>query len=345
MAIAITEDHQALARTAAEFLQKREARRASRELLETETEPMPAMWDDIVNLGWLGLHVPELYGGSGYGIEELAVVVEELAKAVAPGPFVPTAIASAVLAVSQVDDATKQKLLPGLADGSLVGAVALGGSVTTSGGTASGDAGIALGGGLAKVFLVPTGDDVVVVEVGQGVEVTVPPNMDPTRRSAEVRLDNAPATVLPGARQTLIDLARVILAADAVGTAREATDMGAAYAKQRLQFGRVIGTYQAVKHHCANMAVATELATSAVWDAARAAATGGDQLSYAAAVAAVLAADAADLCANLNTQVHGGIGMTWEHDAHLFMRRATAPLALLEPGRAAAHVTDSAPRR
>jgi 3-oxochol-4-en-24-oyl-CoA dehydrogenase len=99
-----------------------------------------------------------------------------------------------------------------------------------------------------------------------------------------------------------------------------------------------------VKHHCANMAVATELATSAVWDATRAMSVGGDQLSYAASVAAVLAADAADLCANLNTQVHGGIGMTWEHDAHLFMRRATTLLSLLEPGRAAADVTDLARR-
>src|SRR5437899_6411328 len=100
MAIAITEDHQALASTASEFLQKREARRASRDLLETETEPMPAMWDDIINLGWLGLHVPEEFGGSGYGIEELVVVVEELSKAVAPGPFVPTVIASAVIAAA-----------------------------------------------------------------------------------------------------------------------------------------------------------------------------------------------------------------------------------------------------
>src|SRR4051812_33516561 len=176
MAIAITEDHQALARTAAEFLTKREARRASRQLLEAETEPMPAMWDDMVNLGWLGLHVREDYGGSGYGIEELVVVVEELAKAVAPGPFVPTVIASAVLA-SAGDDATKQKLLPGLADGSVIGAVALGGSVTISGGTASGDAGIVLGGGLANVILVAAGDDVAVLDVGQGVEVTVPPNL------------------------------------------------------------------------------------------------------------------------------------------------------------------------
>ena len=343
MAIAITEDHQALADTASEFLQKREARRAARGLLEAESEPMPAMWDDIVNLGWLGLHVAEEHGGSGYGLEELVVVVEELAKAVAPGPFVPTVLTSAVLAEIG-DDAVKTEFLGGLVDGSVTGAVALGGSVTVSGGKASGDAGAVLGGGLAKLLLVPAGDDVAVIRVGDGVDVTVPRNMDPTRRSAEVRLDGAPATVIPGGRRVLIDLVRVILAADAVGTAREATDMGAAYAKERLQFGRVIGTYQAVKHHCANMAVATELATSAVWDAARAAATGGEQLSYAAAVAAVLAADAADLCANLNTQVHGGIGMTWEHDAHLFMRRATASLALLDPGSAAADVTDLARR-
>ena len=343
MAIAITEDHRALASTAAEFLHKREVRRAARELLEAETEPMPQSWDDIVNLGWLGLHIAEEHGGSGYGMEELVVVVEELAKAVAPGPFVPTVIASAVLAEAG-DDATKTRYLPGLADGSLVGAVALNASVSVAGGKVSGTAAPVLGGGLAKVILVAVGDDVAVVEVGNGVEVDVPSNMDPTRRSARVRFDEAPATVLAGARRALVDLARVILSADAVGVAREATDMGAAYAKERLQFGRVIGTYQAVKHHCANMAVATELATSAVWDAARAAATGGDQLTYAAAVAATLSAHAADLCANLNTQVHGGIGMTWEHDAHLFMRRATTLLGLLEPDRAAEDVTDLARR-
>src|SRR2546423_11908008 len=127
MAIAITEDHLSLARTAAEFLQKREARRASRDLLEAPSEPMPAMWDDIINLGWLGLHVPEAYGGSGYGLEELVVVVEEMSKAVAPGPYVPTVMASAIL-VAAADDDTKKKLLPGLVDGSVTGAVGLGGS-------------------------------------------------------------------------------------------------------------------------------------------------------------------------------------------------------------------------
>ena len=116
--------------------------------------------------------------------------------------------------------------------------------------------------------------------------------------------------------------------------------MGAEYAKQRLQFGRPIAMYQAVKHHCANMLVATELATAAVWDAARAAETGGDQLHLTAAIAATLAAPAADLAANLNIQVHGGIGFTFEHDAHLYLRRATAIEAFLDPETAAKDVTD-----
>ena len=344
MSIAITEDHRALAQTASDFLQKRDARRLARELLEVADEPAPALWDDLINLGWLGLHLPEAHGGSGYTLEELVIVVEELGRAVAPGPFVSTVIVSAVLAAA-ADDATQAKYLPGLADGSLTGGVALGldtkVTVTVDGGSgsASGTAPLVLGGGLAKVLLLPAGDHAVLVETGaDGVTIEKPRNLDPTRRTAKVTLDNAAATVIPGGARLLTDLARVILSAEAVGVARECTEMAAAYAKERVQFGRVIGMYQAVKHHCANMAVATELATSAVWDAAKAAATGGDQLSYAAAVAASLSAPAADLCANLNTQVHGGIAITWEHDAHLFMRRATTLLALLNPGKAAEEV-------
>src|SRR5215207_4711381 len=100
MAIAITEDHKELARTAADLLQRRQARAAARALLEADDEPLPAIWKDAVDLGWLGLHIPEEHGGSGYGLEELVVVVEELGKAVAPGPFVPTVIVSAVLAAA-----------------------------------------------------------------------------------------------------------------------------------------------------------------------------------------------------------------------------------------------------
>ena len=338
MSIAITEDHRALAATASDFLAKRDARGAARALLEAPDEGRPPFWDDLVALGWLGLAVPEELGGSGFGIEELVVVVEELGRAVAPGPFVPTVIASAVLAA--VGGEAAKTHLPGLADGSVAGAVALGGSVTVDGDTASGPAGAVLGGGLAGLLLVAVGDDVAVVEVGDGVTVETPPNLDPTRRTARVTLDGAPVTVLPGARRTLVDLSRVILAAEAVGMARECTEQAAAYAKERIQFGRPIAMFQAVKHHCANMVVATELATSAVWDAARAAATGGDQLTYAAAVAATLAAPAADLCANLNTQVHGGIAITWEHDAHLYMRRATTLLTFLQAEEAAEDITD-----
>ena len=339
MSIAINEEHKVLAETAADFLRKRDARGSARALLEDADESLPDWWDDLAALGWLGLHVPEAYGGSGYGLEELVVVVEQLGRAVAPGPFVPTVIASAVFAVA-ADDDTKAELLPGLADGSVFAAVALDGSVSVEDGMASGAAGNTLGGGLADIFLVRAGDDVAVVRAGGGVSVDVPPNMDPTRRTARVTFDDAPATLIPGGAGVLVDLARVILSAEAVGLARECTESAAEYAKERVQFGRPIAMFQGVKHHCANMVVAAELATSAVWDAARAAATGGDQLTYAAAVAATLAGPAADLCANLNTQVHGGIAITWEHDAHLFMRRATTLLTYLDPERAAEDVTN-----
>lgn len=343
MSIAITEDHCSLAETVRSFAEKRNLRGGARERLESSDDVLPEFWPELAGLGWLGLHLPEDLGGSGYGIDELVVVVEGLARAVAPGPFVPTVIASAVIAAAGDAD-LRSRLLPGLADGSTVGAVALGGSVTTSDGVASGDAGVVLGAGLASLILVAVGDDVVVVEVtaqgGDGVAIDSPPSLDPTRPSARVTLDNVPVTVMTGAHGVLVDLARVILSADAVGVARECTEMAAGYSKERIQFGRPIAMYQAVKHHCANMAVATELATSAVWDAARASATGGDQLTYAAAVAATLAAPAADLCANLNTQVHGGIAITWEHDAHLYMRRATTLLHYLDATGAAEDLTD-----
>jgi alkylation response protein AidB-like acyl-CoA dehydrogenase len=341
MPIAITDDHRALAETVSDVLTKRDARAAARGLLESAEEPRPSasdLWRALVDLGWPGLHLPEQYGGAGYGLEELVVVVEELGRAIAPGPFVPTVIVSAVLAAA-ADEQTRARLLPGLADGSVTGAIALDGAVTSSGQTVSGSAAAVLGGGLASVMLIRTGDDVAVVETGDGVTVEMPVNLDPTRRSAKVHLDGAAATVLPGAGQALLDLARIILSAEAVGIARECTELAAAYAKVRHQFGRPIAMYQAVKHHCANMLVATELATAAVWDAARAASGDAQQRTYAAAAAAALAGPAADLCANLSTQVHGGIAITWEHDLHMYLRRATALLAYLQPGPAAAELT------
>jgi 3-oxochol-4-en-24-oyl-CoA dehydrogenase len=340
MSIAISEEHRALAQTVAGFLTDHQSRATARSLLEAEADSRPAFWAELASLGLLGLHVPEELGGSGFGLPETLVVAEQMGRYLAPGPFVPTVITSAVLAAAGPDDLQK-RLLPGLADGSVIGAAALGGEVRFAAGAATGNAGVVISGHLADVLLVPAGDDVLVVEkAAGGAEVEVPVNLDQSRRAARVRLDAAPATVLPGARGLLTDVARAVLAAEAVGVAAETTAQAAEYAKIRQQFGRPIATFQAVKHHCANMLVAAELATAAAWDAGRAGLGGGDQLRYAAAIAAVLAGPAAVGNANLNIQVHGGIGFTWEHDAHLYLRRATAIAAVLDTERAAIEITD-----
>ncbi|MHB1446048.1 MAG: acyl-CoA dehydrogenase [Acidimicrobiales bacterium] len=342
MSIAISDDHLALADTAGSFLEERGARRAARDLLSAAQEELPVFWKELADLGWLGLHISEDHGGSGFGVPELVVVTEVLGRFVAPGPFVPTVIVSAVLeAVGP--DALKQKYLRGLTDGSLRAALALKADLQIAGTKASGTARAVLGAGLAELILLPCGEDLILVERDEdGVKVEVPVNLDPTRRAGQATLQDAAVSVIPGGRSQLVDLARLLLAAEAIGIARQCTEMAADYARSRMQFGRVIGTYQAVKHHCANMLVETELATAAVWDGARAAATGGPAFSYNAAMAAALAIPAADLCAQLNIQVHGGIGFTWEHDGHLYLRRASAVEALLDAEVAAKDITDLA---
>ncbi|MFM8304290.1 MAG: acyl-CoA dehydrogenase [Actinomycetota bacterium] len=339
MSIAITEDHRALADTAADLLRKRDTRGAARTLLEAPEEPMPAVWEDIVELGWLGLHVPEALGGSGFGLEELVVVVEETGRGLVPGPFVPTVIASAAL-VATADEATQARFVPGLVDGSRPAAVGFGGDLEVRDGTVSGAAGTVLGAGLATLLVARVGDDLVLVDLeGDGVTVETPSQLDPTRRSGRVTLTGAPATVVTGGGDAFTDLARLVLAAEAVGIAREATEQAAEYAKVRIQFGRPIAMYQAIKHHCANMLVDTELATAAVWDAARAASSDADQRAFTAAIAASRAGRAAAKCASLNIQVHGGIGFTWEHDAHIYLRRATVIEGLIDPDGAAIDLT------
>lgn len=165
-----------------------------------------------------------------------------------------------------------------------------------------------------------------------GVSVEVPKNLDPTRRCGRVHLCDVAVTaddILPRARDSALARARTLLAAEAVGGAADCVDAAVAYAKVRQQFGRTIATFQAVKHHCANMLVAAESAIAAVWDAARAVGADEQQFRLAAAVAAALAFPAYTRNAELNIQVHGGIGFTWEHDAHLHLRRALVSAALL----------------
>ena len=332
MGIALTDDHRELEEVARAFLTSQKARWAARSLLDAADESRPPFWHNLVELGWLGLHIDEEHGGSGYGLPELVVVIEELGRAVAPGPFVPTVIASAVIAKDGTAD-QKSRLLPGLIDGTVTAGIGLDSQARVSDGIADGDAGIVLGAGLAELLLIAAGDDVLVLERDRdGVSVDVPTNLDPTRRSGRVRLQNVSVTaddILPGARESALARARTLLGAEAVGGASDCVDAAVAYAKVREQFGRTIATFQAVKHHCANMLVAAESATAAVWDASRAASEDERQFRLSAAVAAALAFPAYARNAELNIQVHGGIGFTWEHDAHLHLRRALVIAALL----------------
>ena len=335
MGIALTDDHRELAEVARAFLTSQKARWAARSLLDTPDEARPGFWQGMAELGWLGLHIDEEYGGSGYGLPELVVVIEELGRAVAPGPFVPTVIASAVIAKDGSAE-QKSRLLPGLIDGTVAAGIGLDSQVHVADGLADGNAGIVLGAGLADLLVIVAGDDVLVLDRGRaGVSVEVPENLDPTRRSGRVRLQNVSVSaedILPGARESSLARARTLLAAEAVGGAADCVDAAVDYAKVREQFGRTIATFQAIKHHCANMLVAVESGIAAVWDASRAdsedLSEGEAQFRLIAAVAAALALPAYARNAELNIQVHGGIGFTWEHDAHLHLRRALATSAL-----------------
>jgi 3-oxochol-4-en-24-oyl-CoA dehydrogenase len=341
MAIAISDAHRELADVAHSFLHGEKARAAARALLDAADEGRPGFWDSMVELGWTGLHVPERYGGSGYGLPELAVVLEALGRSVAPGPFLPTVALSAIIADCGSDD-QRGRLLPGLVDGTTVAGLGLGGSLAIGDEVVDGDAGIVLGAGAADVLALAVGDDLAVVpRNAAGVIVAGGGNLDPTRRSAPVRLDGVAldaVSILRGRRFRALAFARTLAAAEASGGARECVEMATDYARAREQFGRVIGTYGPVKHHCANMLVAAELATAAAWDAARAACGDPEQFGLASAVAATQALSAYVGNAQLNIQVHGGIGFTWEHDAHMLLRRAGALAALFEPGVAAEDV-------
>ncbi len=189
MAIAISDDHLELEGVATAFLERTGARAEARALLDAPEETLPAAWKEMADLGWLGLHLPEAHGGSGFGFPELVVVLEALGAAFAPGPFLPTVWASAIVAACGTD-AQQSAFLPGLADGSVRGAV---GTDDRSG--------LVLGAGLAELFLLPSGDDLVLATRDE-VEVAVPANTDATRRAGTVRVVGTPAAdrFLRGAR-------------------------------------------------------------------------------------------------------------------------------------------------
>ncbi len=347
MPIAITDEHQELGATVRGVLTAHGSLAANRALLEADSEVRPSYWQEMADLGWLGIHLPEEHGGAGAGLSELVVVLDELGRQVAPGPYLPTVLASAVIARCGSDE-QRAYFLPGLADGSVVAALGLGGSLTLNDGVLDGDGGIVLGGAGADLVLLRAGEDLVALPRGaDGLTLRGAKDLDPSRRSARVTVSSVGVRdndVLAGAVPRARSLARTLGAAEAVGVMAACTDAAVAYAKERVQFGRTIGTFQAVKHHCADLLVAAELATAAVWDAARASADSVDEFDLVAAMAAQLAFGPAVHSAQMNIQVHGGIGFTWEHDAHLYLRRALVLNGLLGSPDDAEDVTARAAR-
>ena len=348
MPVGVSEEHAALHDAVRRWTETHCPPSVPRALLDSDSEELPGFWASLVEQGWLGLHVSEPDGGQGFGLAELAVVLEELGRAVAPGPFLPTVLTSAVIAAGG-REAVRRALLPGLCDGSTTGAVALGPAAIVAepaGDGAvrlSGRAGPVLGAAQAGLVVVPaTGPDGESWYALDAGDVTVErlASLDPTRRVGAVVVDGAAVGAerrLPDLDGRVVaDLAAIVMSAECAGGADWCVDTAASHAKVREQFGRPIGQFQAVKHRCADMLVAAGQAAAVAWDAARGA-DDRQEASLAAAVAGALAPEAFFTCAKDCVQVLGGIGFTWEHDVHLYLKRAASVRALLggpEPWRA-----------
>jgi alkylation response protein AidB-like acyl-CoA dehydrogenase len=326
MPLAITDDHRELAQVAKSMVTGRGAVANARRILLDADElgrwwENDALWKEIVATGWLGLHVDEGFGGQGYGLPELTIVLEQLGRAAIGGPFLPTVAVSAVIA-EVGNDEQQRRWLPPLVSGDAVAGIGTESDARLTDSTVTADAVATLGEASADVYLIPVGEDLVLVAAGDAISATRTESVDQLIRPVTVlALSDAPVVeVFTGAARIAARIVRLLAAAEATGGLAACTEMAAGYAATREQFGRPIGSFQAVKHHCANMLVDTELAVAATWDAARAA---GAEADLAVTMAAGHTLTSYQRVALQNVQVHGGIGYTWEHDAHLYIRRAT----------------------
>ncbi|ORA32657.1 acyl-CoA dehydrogenase [Mycobacterium aquaticum] len=346
MPIAITSEHTDLADSVRSFVARVAPSEVLHEALDADwVNPIPnppPFWKAAAEQGLQGVHLSEFVGGQGFGILELAIVLAEFGYGAVPGPFVSSAIASALIAAHD----PVANVLAGLASGDAIAAYAIDSGLTA---TRHGD-GLVIRGEVravpaaaqASVLVLPvaidSGEEWVVLDADR-LEIEPVKSVDPLRPLAHVRANAVELSSDDEATRVLTHLSRplahavisTLLAAEAIGVARWATDTAAAYAKIREQFGRPIGQFQAIKHKCAGMIAETERATAAVWDAARALDEAHDlrendsaeaHFEFAAAVAATLAPAAAQHCTQDCIQVHGGIGFTWEHDANVYYRRA-----------------------
>jgi alkylation response protein AidB-like acyl-CoA dehydrogenase len=348
--IALTGNQQDLAEAVAGFTARHAPIAATRAAFGELAAGQPqASWQALVRQGFHALHLPESVGGDGTGLVELAVVLEQAAFGLFPGPLLPTALAGQLIA-EHAPAGLAAQLLPGLVAGataaSAVTAVGLRAVRSGGGWRVSGQSAPVLGGASAQLLVLGAqADDRTVwfaVAVGAGagaresVEAVPAEPVDLTRDVARLRLDDLAVSdeqVLDVDQDRVRDLAAALFAAEAAGVARWCQQAGLGYAKIREQFGQAIGSFQAIKHKCARLFARSQLITAAAWDAA--VAHGQDPAQFALAAAAAVSALPAATDLGLETvTLFGGIGYTWEHDVHLYWRRATSLQALLGPAAA-----------
>jgi alkylation response protein AidB-like acyl-CoA dehydrogenase len=341
-------EQEELRATVRRFLKAKSPEGEVRRLMETPEGFSAPVWKQMAGLGLQSLMIPEQYGGSGFGFGEVSIVLEEMGRALLPGPYFATAVLAAGTLLLCGSEEARQEYLPRFATGDTISTVALPGDAgmrweepapTTatrrgSGYVLHGARNFVLDGLAADLIIVPADLDgqlhlFAVEATTPGLDRTSLDPMDMTRKLARLSFNEAEARLLTASDDEassvlgqVQDLAAVALAAEAVGCAGATVDMAVSYAKVREQFGRPIGSFQAIKHKCTDMLYSAEMAQSAVSYAVSAVLDGSGEVPAAASLAKALCGDAALYCAAENIQVHGGIGFTWEHPAHLYYRRA-----------------------
>ena len=360
MNFAFSEEQEELRRTVRQFLEAKSPSTEVRRLMDTEEGYDPAVWNQMgAELGLQGLHIPEQFGGQGFSFVELAIVLEEMGRVLLCAPFFSTVVLAANAILNAGSEADQQSLLPGIASGETVAtlaftepsgrwdaaAIAMEASQVGDDWVLSGEKMFVIDGMTADLVVVvarlagSTGTDGIsfftVAGDAPGLVRTPLATMDQTRKQARLVFSETRATPLgvPGqgwpALSKTLDQAAVGIANEGVGGAQFVLDMSVEYAKVRVQFGRPIGSFQAIKHKCADMLLEVESGKSAAYYAAWAAAEDNDEMPAVAALAKAYVSDAFFHCAAENIQIHGGIGFTWEHDAHLYFKRAKSSELLL----------------
>lgn len=339
-----SEDQKFLRDEARKFLAAQCTTAEVREVLDDEGKSHhEGVWQQIVDMGWLGTAIPEEHGGLGLGMLELCVIAEELGRALAPVPFASTAYFFAEAIKLAGSDEQKAELLPKVADGSVIGCLAASEgpgavdaaklSTSFADGKLSGTKLPVTDGDVATHAVVLAKDgggaSLVIVDLtGDGVTRSPLSTIEPTRSHAEISFDGAAAELLGASGDgeslynELLDRAAVLLAFEQLGGAGRCLEMAVEYANERKAFGRPIGGYQAIKHKLADMYVKNEVGRSNAYYGAWALSTGASELPEAAAAARLAASEAYWFASKENIQTHGGMGFTWEVDCHLFYRRA-----------------------